>query len=143
MSVDPGDKIIDSRDIVRRLKELAECREAAMELEDEDAGTFEGADGETYKETPDWDASVCEQWHALSEFAEEAEGCCSDWRGGATLIHEDYFEEYAEELAGDIGAINPTARWPLNHIDWESAAEELQQDYTAVEWDGHTYWTRS
>lgn len=62
-----------------------------------------------------------------------------------TLIAEDDFEEYAEELATDLGYIDDEQgnRWPFNHIDWEAAADELKQDYTTVEYDGDTYYIRS
>ena len=33
--------------------------------------------------------------------------------------------------------------WPYSCIDWEQAAEELQQDYMSVEFDGVTYWMRA
>ena len=47
-----------------------------------------------------------------------------------TAIHVDYFEEYARELAEDIGAVQADADWPLRHIDWAAAAEELKADYS-------------
>lgn len=59
-------------------------------------------------------------------------------RNGA-LIAEDYFVDYAEQYAEDIGAIDRNAGWPSMFIDWEAAAESLQQDYTSVEIDGQTY----
>lgn len=77
---------------------------------------------------------------ALRALAEEAEGYASDWAFGATLVRDSYFAEYAEQLAEDIGAIDRNAEWPLNHIDWAAAAEQLQQDYTAIDFDGVTYW---
>lgn len=64
-------------------------------------------------------------------------------KDGVGLIRDDYFVTYAEELADDIGAINKKAEWPNNFIDWDAAAEALQQDYSAIEWDGVTYWVRS
>lgn len=48
----------------------------------------------------------------------------------------------AQELADDIGAIDSNAKWPLNHIDWEAAAEELKMDYTEVNFNGTTYYIR-
>jgi hypothetical protein len=59
-----------------------------------------------------------------------------------TLIPDDEFESYAEEFARDIGAINDDLGWPCNRIDWTAAAEDLQQDYTSVEYQGTTYWYR-
>jgi hypothetical protein len=61
-----------------------------------------------------------------------------------TLIAEDDFAEYAEELATDLGYISDdTNRWPFNHIDWEAAADELRQDYTTITYDGDDYLIRS
>lgn len=59
------------------------------------------------------------------------------------MIAEGYFTEYAEQLADDIGAIDHTAGWPLNHIDWEAAASQLKQDYSEVEFGGTTYLWRN
>jgi hypothetical protein len=100
----------------------------------------------------------CEDGELLSALSEED----NDWReallkleqemGGnlqasadnePTMIAEQDFEAYAQELAEDIGAIDRNANWPLNHIDWEAAANELKQDYMSVEFDGETYLVRS
>jgi hypothetical protein len=78
----------------------------------------------------------------LHNFAEEGEGV-PDWEDGVILIRDDYFQTYAQELADEIGAINRAATWPNNCIDWERAARELQVDYTALDFDGETYWARS
>lgn len=59
------------------------------------------------------------------------------------LIHDRYFEDYARELAEDIGAIDKGASWPNTYIDWEAASNALKMDYTAYEIAGHTYWGRS
>ena len=78
----------------------------------------------------------------LKEFAEYASGYDSDWEYGEGFIRDSYFVEYAQELADDIGAIDSNAGWPLNNIDWDGAARDLQMDYSAVELDGVTFWTR-
>ena len=61
---------------------------------------------------------------------------------GFGLIRDSYFETYTEEFAGDIGAIDSNATWPLMHIDWDAAASDLKMDYTTVEFKGITYWFR-
>lgn len=61
---------------------------------------------------------------------------------GVTLIRDSYFENYAQELAEDIGAIGHDLQWPLYHIDWEAAANSLKMDYTLVAFDGVEYWGR-
>lgn len=80
----------------------------------------------------------------LTALLEELEGNGGDeeWRGAwypVTLIRESHFEDYAQELAEDIGAIDRDAGWPLRHIDWEAAADELLIDYTSTEFDGVIY----
>jgi hypothetical protein len=146
-----GNDIIDSRDVIARIAELEGFRDDAIERakelrestdEDAAADIWQDEDGTEYGVTDDWDESTEEEYRALTSLESEAEGYCSDWRHGATLIADSYFEEYAEQLAEDIGAIDPNARWPLNHIDWVAAANELKQDYTSVDFDGTEYWVR-
>lgn len=47
-------------------------------------------------------------------------------------------EQYAEQFAEDIGAIDDNATWPNYYIDWERAARDLFMDgYTFV--DGYVF----
>jgi antirestriction protein len=39
-------------------------------------------------------------------------------------------EDFAREIADEIGAIDKDAKWPMNCIDWEQAARELMYDYS-------------
>lgn len=41
-------------------------------------------------------------------------------------------EEFAQDMAEQLGAIDPRAGWPNNCIDWEWAARELMYDYFEV-----------
>ena len=56
----------------------------------------------------------------LLALREEAES--SGWQYGIQFIDEDDFEDYARELAEDVGAIQDDMNWPCNCIDWERAA---------------------
>lgn len=123
--------IIDSRDVIARIDELVEERDSYIE--------------DNEGETPDWVEHYpdeAEELTALEELASEAEGYAPDWHHGETLIRDSYFVEYAEQLADDIGAVNSEAGWPNSHIDWDAAADDLKQDYTAVDFAGETYWIR-
>lgn len=113
--------VLDSRDIIARIDYLAYL--------DEEPQTDDNAEDRA-------------ELAALRKLAEEASGYAADWQYGETLIRDSYFREYAEELAEDIGAINRDATWPNDCIDWDRAARELQMDYTAVDFDGVTYWVR-
>jgi hypothetical protein len=65
------------------------------------------------------------------------------WEYSASLIRDDYFRTYAQELAEDIGAIDPDAGWPLGHIDWDAAADALRMDYMTVTYLGVEYQVRA
>lgn len=151
-----SDDVIDSRDVIARIDELETelqtAYESELEARRDDAQAEEGA--ATPPPTFDaWltltagDLTAVEQDDArelitLRALCEEAEGYASDWRDGATLIRDSYFEDYARELAEDIGAIGKDLPWPACHIDWEAAADALKIDYTEVDFDGVSYWVR-
>lgn len=129
------DDTIDSRDVIARIEELGVLL---------DGGTFDEEDVyvvDIGDDLIDMDDEHGELEH-LKAFAEEAEGYSPDWAHGVTLVSDDYFERYAEELAQDIGAISSQDRWPLDCIDWEKAASELKVDYTAIDFDGIDFWVR-
>lgn len=119
-AISNSDDIIDSRDVIARISELESDIESGLKLDEDDA----------------------EELIVLREFAAEGESC-SDWEHGEMLIRDSYFEHYAMDLADDIGAIDRNAHWPTSCIDWKQAAEELQADYTSLDFDGVTYWARS
>ena len=112
----PTDDVIDSRDVIEAIDEL----EVEEELTDDEAAELV----------------------ALQLFAAEASEV-SDWQYGEQFIRDDYFEDYARELAEDIGAIPADAGWPARCIDWAQAARELRMDYTSYTFDGVTYWARA
>jgi antirestriction protein len=58
------------------------------------------------------------------------------------LIEETGLEEYAQELAEEIGDITRD-RWPFYCIDWEWAARDLRHDYTSVTVGGTDYLFRA
>lgn len=106
--------ILDIRDVIELFEE--------MELNSDDSAEF----------------------HLISLLLNDLKGYGGDeqWRGDwypVTLIHENYFEDYARELAEDIGAIDRNAAWPNNCIDWQRAAQELEMDYSTVDFDGASY----
>jgi hypothetical protein len=59
------------------------------------------------------------------------------------LIPEHLFEEYAGQLAEDLGLIENPDQWPATCIDWEWAARELKHDYTSLTIAGVDYLMRA
>lgn len=155
-----SDSVIDSRDVIARIKELEELESevsSAQDTADEARSVYKEADENgavdavEALEKAEADLKTAQEWFGeelqeelriLREFAEEAEGYCPDWKHGETLIRDDYFETYARELAEDLGALENCNHWPATCIDWEKAARELQMDYSSAEFDGVTYWFR-
>ena len=107
---------IDSRDIINRIEWLEDMEEELDEYEKEELTI-------------------------LRDVEEQGESS-PDWNYGATLIRDSYFEEYAQQLAEDIGAIGRDLQWPLYHIDWEAAADSLRVDYSTIDFDGVEYLVR-
>ncbi len=118
-SISKYDNTIDSRDVDARISELSDM------VEDDTI-----------------DEEEKEELSALLVLKGEAEGYAPDWLYGCALINDDYFTEYAQDLAYDLGCVKEVGNWPYTCIDWEQAARELQQDYTSVEFDGQTFWVR-
>lgn len=66
----------------------------------------------------------------------------SEFEYGVTLIEEDEFEEYCEELVTDCGYISRDfPSWI--EIDWEATASNVRQDYSEVDYQGRTYLFRA
>jgi hypothetical protein len=119
---EPGSDIVDLQDVINRYDEIIATPVDEREEWDEDfmAAVFE----------------LKEQLFApLGDYA----------RNEPTMIVDSYFEEYAQELAVELGFIdrNNIDEWPCSCIDWEDAAEQLKNDYTEVTFGGYTYYVRA
>lgn len=94
--------------------------------------SFEEEEIESWKE--DWYTEL-EVIEAINEVENEVG---SEWEYGVTLIEEDDFEEYCEELVTDCGYISKDfPSWI--EIDWEATASNMKQDYSEVDYQGKTY----
>lgn len=111
-AITPYEDTIDTRQLIDRITEL--------EIQLEDATDDDGPSD------PDLAAELAAELALLRAFAKECEDNFEDYHHGVGLIRDSHFETYAREFADDIGA----------------TAKALQIDYTAVEFDGITYWGR-
>lgn len=68
----------------------------------------------------------------FSELEEYMESCEEAYQGS----YKDDID-FAETLAEGIGAVDESANWPNNCIDWERAARDLMYDY--FESEGHYF----
>lgn len=156
------DDIIDSRDVIARIKELEDeltepdgdycygCN-LALDPPDPDDPSETDEDGRAWHLTckeaglryDDGLDEEREELEALKALAEQGEAH-PDWPYGAALIRESYIDgDYAFERAVDFGYISDRDsmyRWPFNNMDWRAAAEDLKADATEVDFDGVTYY---
>ena len=152
-------KTLDTRTLNERLDELEAKCDALTEARDSlnDAKTarhyenreegdtehldkgIEDAQARVDHAEIDFDESEQEELTELESLRDEI----SEWKDGATLVAERDFEEYARQLAEDLGAISEESSWPCNCIDWARAADELKMDYSEVTYQGTTYLYRS
>lgn len=139
---------IDTRELNDRLEELEALRDtldAALEaLSEADAD----AEGEVEEAQDAVDAAELDfgddekaELKEIEELRDETDA--REFRHGIQLIPCDEFEDYARELAEEIGAIPDNAQWPCRCIDWEQAAKELAVDYSVVTFRGEDYYFRA
>lgn len=131
--------VIDSRDIQEKIDEL-EGEFNGLLKDYEDAGDEDEQD-EAEENLENWMDEYANEYAGLLLFKEL--GDTSEWQYGETFIKEDYFEDYARQLAEDCGMLKDCGLWPLNCIDWERATRELKYDYSELTIDGETYYFRN
>ena len=168
--VDNSNDIIDSRDVIERIEWLESKLDALECPECGGAGVLVDAPTEhipshcekckgngtvdcsmfgredTRADSPAYvsNSDTYEELWTLRAFLEEIEQNSGERASdGAICIRDSHFEDYAQELADDIGAVTHGAEWPNNCIDWAQAARELQYDYSSIDYDGVEYWVRS
>lgn len=141
-------KTIDTRDLYKRKCELEDLRDALQDARDELKAYQEDNDGETSDELEKAVDDAENQFgddeaDELREL-ENLESEISDFMRGETLIPVDDFEEYAQQLAEELGDYDSrNAKWPLTCIDWKQAAADLAQDYIEVSYQGTDYYVRA
>lgn len=145
--------ILDSRDLEKRRQELQDMKDALDEarkmLADANAMPHRTkaereerakAIAEAEEQIESCEPVTDEEQEELEELDTMAEEVC-EWNSGATLIRENYWVEYVEELCKDIGDV-PQEIPGYIAIDWEKTAENIRADYSEVSYQGDTYYYR-
>lgn len=146
---------LDTRDLQERIDELEEEVDGQKETAREAWEVANNADPRSdadqmiidqYPDVDDYIAACLEssgeadELKKLNDLKDEFDHRL--WKFGIILIAESNFKDEAMRLAEDTIVDFNTSRWPFTHIDWEAAANDLQSDYSSVEYDGETYWYR-
>lgn len=141
------DDVIDSRDVIAALDDLANLHQAGpVDLD----GFLAGAPADEMNQD-----TLFHHESLLADLAKQGADYASDWEFGETLIRHDYFEAFALELVEDCGYFSEgphdhtqAARidwqaWPYRCIDWARVADELKADYAVIQFDGVDYLIRA
>ena len=120
--------IFDSRDLLDELKTLKKEKELNKKL------NIDVIDHEE------------ERIEAIEDLIEEVGK--DNFEMGVTFVRSNYWVSYCEDCAYDFGFISsPYGKSDTNplwyHIDWESWADSMAQDYDEIEFDGNTYYWRA
>lgn len=59
---------------------------------------------------------------------------------GGQLVEDSDRKQIAQDAAEDQGV--DFSSWPYTAIDWTEATDDYFTDWTCIEFDGETYWTR-
>ena len=127
---DGTDDFFDSREVIERIEELESYLENANDTELSDAEREEALD--------EFDR---EEYDALIELRDDAEGNIADWEYGETFNSENPFTYYMMGLLSDTGYLPADLPgWIV--IDEEETASNMKEDYTGFEFRGTTYYAR-
>jgi DNA repair exonuclease SbcCD ATPase subunit len=149
-------KTIDTRDLYKRQLELQDLKDALEGAREEldQLNTSKPGEDDSLEDLEEWESSLESAQSALDEAQaafgtdeqeelEELDNLESEigrsWSDGESMIPEDEFEDYARELADDLGSTKGN-EWPFTCIDWERAARELAMDYATVSYQGEDYY---
>ena len=141
-TIENTEDVIDSRDVIARIDELTDQLEAEHEAQETTLSFEYWLQDENNSQNPD----DITEYRALLALADEAEDS-PDWIYGETLIRRSYFVDYIAELINDCYEMPKemnSGQWPYRHmtIDYEAAANEAEQDYMSVDFDGVEYLIR-
>lgn len=98
-----------------------------------------------HDETVALDDEETERLAALTDLDRQLFCDMEEYARNEPIMIADYeFEEYARELAHDVGWASSDDNNPLMmHIDWEGWAESLRADYQEITFEGTTYLIRA
>lgn len=145
--------IIDTRDLIEKRDELKQSilddfnDKFNTEFDDFDDVILDRLDSEDFEHIDkdaieDFKIYWETEYKEIEEINQVEEEVGSEFSYGCTLIEEDDFEDYCEELVIDCGYIlKDFPSWI--EIDWEATASNMKQDYSELDYQGITYLFRA
>ena len=151
MAIDSSDKYIDPQDVFVEADEYEDsigCKQEEIYQIESEIRELDPDDDYYEDELSDLENQLANLQDELSGLEEEAEDIfelrddCNFYARGETLINEDVWVDYVQQMAEDIEG-KDLSQWPYNHIDWEDAAHGLKIDYTTIIFRGQEFYVRS
>jgi len=132
--------VIDTRDLNDDLEELQNELDRMVELKEELVATEDPDEGMELQEEYDdlflnWDGDT---FAKLIEMRDEI----PEWEDGNVLVADHYWVDYVMEMLADIGDL-PAEIPSYIVIDEKATAENIQVDYSYIEYEGTDYWFRN
>jgi hypothetical protein len=137
-------QVLDTRDLIERRDELKQS------VLDSFLETFEHYEERTEsfedilfneEEIQDWKEDWSDEIDEICQIDNIEDTLGSEFEYGITLVREDYWEDYVEDLLVEIGYL-PKDLPCWIEIDWVSTAYNVKQDYDEVEYQGDMYFGR-
>lgn len=95
-----------------------------------------------YEEFEKENDSLISEYKEITDFCNGLENYAPDFTYGSTVIHEDYFTQYCEELVEDCYDLKDVPDFIKNNINWDGVATDLGVDYSGVKYCGNYYYVR-
>ena len=154
-----SEDILDSRNIQKRYDYLTGRIQDAFSDAGRDSVDFESC-GEKWEEGGRLDSilgrlvkmelldeSELEEWKTIKTVFIDQFSNNSGWQYGMGFLRDSYMDEdWVENECKDLGYLssmnNELPSFIYNNINGQGILEDLQQDYTTVDFDGVDYWYR-
>lgn len=140
--------ILDTRDLIEERDNLKEqildsfkdnFEHYADDTDNFEDILFDEEEIQTWKE--DWEDEL-KQIDEIDSLEDEISS--REWDYGIQLIDKEDFTDFCVDLVKDIGDLpNDLPSYISNNIDWDGVANELEADYSEVEFRGTTYLYRA
>ena len=139
--------MIDTRDLAEKRDELKEFLvddfnlTFEKEIEDFDELT-EIVDNSENEDVQEWRYDNSDDFEHIEEI-DELEEEISEFIYGETLIPEDDFTEYCEDIVNDCYNLRDVPGFITDNINLEGVASDLSADYNNVTYQGKSYLVRA
>ena len=111
------------------------------EIEDFDE-LIEIVDNSEDEDVQEWKEDNSDDFEHIEEI-DELEEKISEFSFGETLIPEDDFTEYCEDMVDDCYNLRDVPGLIKDNINWEGVVSDLSVDYTNVTYQGKSYLVRA